>query len=419
MVAKTVLIADDTAYVRDRFAAALSDAGHRPILAGTVPELLACLRGAGARLDLLVIDLQLPRRQGHRPAQDDPRGRLPGADAGLQRHHRQRRAASASWPPYKVSGFINEYTTPTHILSALAPHLFPDSFNRRASPRVALSVTVSLRVDNVIASAVSANVSKGGLQLRTMTPLAGGPARCGSASGMPGGGREIEAEATVAWSDARSGHGRPVRSRSIRRRRPSSTSSSIAASSRTARPEPRRRSVGCQTGRVARSRVRDRPWISHVTRQVVPSASVRASAKLPRRIPVPGSISTRQSASAPERRRGAARRRRDDRAVERRAGPSSVIVPLTAADGDASGGLSDSVPVARSRACVSTSVVDGDAVQSDRTPRRRSGRGWTQAVTRRVPVQVPAIVGRRAHRQRRGVAAEHRRGSSCCRRRAP
>ncbi len=87
MVAKTVIIADDTAYVRDRFAAALSDAGHRPILAGTVPELFACLRGAGARLDLLVIDLQLPGRQGHGPAQDDPRGRLPGADAHLQRHH--------------------------------------------------------------------------------------------------------------------------------------------------------------------------------------------------------------------------------------------------------------------------------------------------------------------------------------------
>ena len=64
MVAKTVIIADDTAYVRDRFAAALSDAGHRPILAGNVSELLACLRGAGARLDLLVIDLQLPGGKG-------------------------------------------------------------------------------------------------------------------------------------------------------------------------------------------------------------------------------------------------------------------------------------------------------------------------------------------------------------------
>jgi uncharacterized protein (TIGR02266 family) len=205
VVAKTVIIADDTAYVRDRFAAALSDAGHRPILAGTVPELFACLRGAGPRLDLLVIDLQLPGGKGMDLLKTIREG---GCQApmlifsGTIPHARNVRELA----PYQVSGFINEYTTPTHILSALAPHLFPDSFNRRASPRVALSVTVSLRVDNVIASAVSANVSKGGLQLRTMTPQPVGR-RLRVRFRIPGGGREIDAEATVAWSDARSGMG--------------------------------------------------------------------------------------------------------------------------------------------------------------------------------------------------------------------
>ena len=67
-------------------------------------------------------------------------------------------------------------------------------------------MTVSLRVDNVIASAVSANVSKGGLQLRTMSPLSVGR-RLKVRFRLPGGTREIEAEATVAWSDARSGMG--------------------------------------------------------------------------------------------------------------------------------------------------------------------------------------------------------------------
>jgi len=205
VVAKTVIIADDTAYVRDRFAAALSDAGHRPILAGTVPELFACLRGAGPRLDLLVIDLQLPGGKGMDLLKTIRDG---GCQApmlifsGTIPHARNVRELA----PYQVSGFINEYTTPTHILSALAPHLFPDSFNRRASPRVALSVTVSLRVENVIASAVSANVSKGGLQLRTMTPQPVGR-RLRVRFRLPGGGREIDAEATVAWSDARSGMG--------------------------------------------------------------------------------------------------------------------------------------------------------------------------------------------------------------------
>ena len=139
--------------------------------------------------------------------------------------------------PYQVSGFINEYTTPAHILSALAPHLFPDSFNRRASPRVALSVTVSLRVDNVIASAVSANVSKGGLQLRTMSPLSVGR-RLKVRFRLPAGAakskrkrRSPGAMPEAAWASSSIGW--------IRRRRPSSTSSSIAASSRIERRETR------------------------------------------------------------------------------------------------------------------------------------------------------------------------------------
>ena len=39
--AKTVLIADDTAFVRDRFKAALEEAGHRAITVRTAAELLA------------------------------------------------------------------------------------------------------------------------------------------------------------------------------------------------------------------------------------------------------------------------------------------------------------------------------------------------------------------------------------------
>ena len=107
VVAKTVIIADDTAYVRDRFAAALSDAGHRPILAGTVPELFACLRGAGPRLDLLVIDLQLPGGKGMDLLKTIRDG---GCQApmlifsGTIPHARNVRELA----PYRVSGFINE-----------------------------------------------------------------------------------------------------------------------------------------------------------------------------------------------------------------------------------------------------------------------------------------------------------------------
>src|SRR5262245_53284985 len=64
VIEKTVLIADDTAFVRERFGAALGDAGHRAVLVGTAADVLSRLREQGDRLDLLVIDLRLPQSRG-------------------------------------------------------------------------------------------------------------------------------------------------------------------------------------------------------------------------------------------------------------------------------------------------------------------------------------------------------------------
>jgi uncharacterized protein (TIGR02266 family) len=205
VVAKTVLIADDTAFVRERFGAVLTDAGHQAVLLASAGELLACVREAGESVDLLVMDLRLPQSRG----------------VDLVRAIRQYKA---SFPilvfsgtianaeevrelmDLGVAGFINEYSAPPHILPAIAPHLFPDSFNRRSSPRVALSVTVSYRFEHTIASAVCTNISKGGMALRTMNPLPGGT-RMRLRFRVPGTKREIDAEASVAWSDARTGMG--------------------------------------------------------------------------------------------------------------------------------------------------------------------------------------------------------------------
>ena len=52
-----------------------------------------------------------------------------------------------------IAGYVNEYSATQHVLPALAPHLFPDSFNRRGSPRVALGVPIAYRFGNTIAAA--------------------------------------------------------------------------------------------------------------------------------------------------------------------------------------------------------------------------------------------------------------------------
>jgi CheY-like chemotaxis protein len=61
---KTVLIADDTAFVRERFETALQDAGHRAVAVKSAAELLARVRADQDQLDLLVIDLRLPHTSG-------------------------------------------------------------------------------------------------------------------------------------------------------------------------------------------------------------------------------------------------------------------------------------------------------------------------------------------------------------------
>ena len=134
-----------------------------------------------------------------------------------------------------VVGYINEYSTVQHILPSLAPHLFPDSFNRRASPRVVLGIPIAYRFGNTIATALTLNISRGGIAIRTTSPLAGG-AKIKIRFRLPRGKREVDVEARVAWTDRRVGMGLqfegvtpPIR--------PPSTSSSRPTSSAIAGPD--------------------------------------------------------------------------------------------------------------------------------------------------------------------------------------
>src|SRR3954454_20472605 len=61
---KTVIVGDDTAFVRDRFQAALESAGHRALVVRTGPELMARMRAADASVDLVLLDLRLPQGRG-------------------------------------------------------------------------------------------------------------------------------------------------------------------------------------------------------------------------------------------------------------------------------------------------------------------------------------------------------------------
>jgi CheY-like chemotaxis protein len=203
---KTVLIADDTAFVRDRFKTALEGAGHRAVTVRTGQELLAALRAQQEQIDLVVLDLRLPDGRGldlvrslRRVAPDKPpivvfSGTIANADE-------VRHLSSVG-----VAGYVNEYTGVSHIMPALAPHLFPEHYNRRSSPRVVLGVPITYRVGNAISTSLTLNVSHGGVAIRSTNPLdVASVVRLRFR--LPGTKKEIDVEARVAFSDRRVGMG--------------------------------------------------------------------------------------------------------------------------------------------------------------------------------------------------------------------
>ena len=206
VTAKTVVVADDTAFVRDRFQTALEGAGHKAIAVKSAAELLSRIRTEVGTIDLVVLDLRLPHSPGVELVRSIRRlddGRLPilvfsGTIASADE---VRELASLG-----VAGYVNEYSAVQHILPSLAPHLFPDNFNRRSSPRVVLGIPIQYRFGNTIAAALTLNLSHGGIAIRTTSPLDAG-ARIKVRFRMPGSKRDIDAEGRVAWSDRRVGMG--------------------------------------------------------------------------------------------------------------------------------------------------------------------------------------------------------------------
>lgn len=200
---KTVLVADDTAFVRDRFRGALERAGHRAEGVRTGSELLSRLRKGP--VDLLVLDLRLPQAHGLdllraiRKLDQPPAVIVFSGTIASAEEVRQLKALD-------VAGYINEYTAVQYIVPSLAPHLFPDHYNRRSSPRVVLGIPVAYRFGNTIATSLTLNISHGGVAIRTTSPLEiGSSVRVRFR--LSGARREVDAEARVAWADRRVGMG--------------------------------------------------------------------------------------------------------------------------------------------------------------------------------------------------------------------
>lgn len=203
---KRVVVADDTAFVRDRFKSALEAAGHDATVVGGATDLLAWVKAHAREIDLVVLDLRLPYGRG--PALVRALRAIDGFHASvvvfsgtIANGNEVRQLASLG-----VDGYVNEYTASQHIVPSLTPHLFPERHHQRSSPRVVTGISVSYRVENTIVAALALNIGCGGLAIRTTSPPPVGTiARVRFR--LPGGKKDIDADCEVRWTDRRFGMG--------------------------------------------------------------------------------------------------------------------------------------------------------------------------------------------------------------------
>ncbi len=203
---RTIVVADETAFVRDRFRTALTGAGHRVLLASNRAELLACVRHAQHDIDLIVLDVQLSASDATTLVRQLqallPRIPTIVAFSGTVGST----SAVNALAEMNVTAFINEYTGEQNIVRTLHPFLGGSESSRRASPRVALATAVSFRTGHTIVTAVTLNIARGGVAIRSTNPQPLGT-EVRLRLRLPSTKQEIEAEARVVWSRPGSGMG--------------------------------------------------------------------------------------------------------------------------------------------------------------------------------------------------------------------
>ena len=198
MAPKTVLVASAAADIRDRFFVALGGAGHRALGAGSAQELRDVLEARAGDVDLVVLDVRMGDG-GARQVLETVRQATPAAPVsvfgGSVRSARELRELA----DLGVAGYVNEHVEVQRILPALAPLLYPHSFDRRTSARVTLGIPAALTAGGAIQPVFTLNIGSGGMAVRAAAALASGT-RVSVRFKLPRSPRDIEAAARVVWS---------------------------------------------------------------------------------------------------------------------------------------------------------------------------------------------------------------------------
>ena len=200
---KTIMLAIHDHSVSKQFSVALHGAGHRTVTVRTRATLMQELKAAPPSPDLMVLDLRLGEGVDLARA---VRTLSPGVPIVILSGSVRSATDVRELVPLGVDSYVNDHCAVPQILPALAPRLFPDSFDRRTSVRVTLNLPVAYRFGDTVATAPTLDLSRGGLGVRTMAPLDVGT-EVRVQFRLPASQGDIEATSRVTWSNQRSGMG--------------------------------------------------------------------------------------------------------------------------------------------------------------------------------------------------------------------
>ena len=201
---KTVLIFHGSSDVQEKFCDALKEAGHKAICVTTRSGLLERMQQNVEMIDLLLLDLSLTKLPDKTIQQSIKSIGADGSSTLIFSGSLVSARDIMELADVGITNYINEYSSSQQILPSLTPHLFPNNFDRRTSSRVVLNIPITYKCENTIATAVTLNISKGGLGIRTINPVSSG-SKVEVRFRLPGYTSDIEATSRAAWSDKQRG----------------------------------------------------------------------------------------------------------------------------------------------------------------------------------------------------------------------
>lgn len=171
----SILVAEDDPGYGCALAELLTRDGHRVRRVTDGEAAIRALQDGGRDLDLLVLDLLLPRRSGFEVVREVVAMGLPLpmlAMTGVYANFREIHALRAMG----VRGYVHKSSPLDHVLFRVNTLLYPARDEQRVDRRVAASVPVAFRLGDRTCQATTFNLSVSGLYVRTHEPvLAGAP----------------------------------------------------------------------------------------------------------------------------------------------------------------------------------------------------------------------------------------------------